>query len=140
MNWKPLLISASVVACAGCTGTTYVSAPGRPAVVSPAATVTATLTPMQAASVHAYVQRVSETGAGRGRGRNGTLPPGIARNLERGKPLPPGIAKQYLPRDLAATLPSLQNGLEYVIVAGKLLVVEVATQIVRDVLIDVLFD
>jgi hypothetical protein len=68
------------------------------------------------------------------------LPPGIERNLERGKPLPPGITKTYLPVDLSRTLPPLDSALEYVVVAGKLLVVEVTTQIVRDVLIDVLFD
>ena len=72
----------------------------------------------------------------RGRGRNGGLPPGIARNLERGKALPPGIAKQHLPEDLLRGLPRLDSSLEYVVAAGKLLLVEAATQIVRDILID----
>jgi hypothetical protein len=78
-------------------------------------------------------------GRGNGRGRNGGLPPGIAKNLERGKPLPPGIAKQYLPASVLVELPRPADGLEYVVVAGKLLLVHVATQVVHDILVDVLF-
>lgn len=76
---------------------------------------------------------------GNGRGRRGGLPPGIEKNLQRGKPLPPGIAKQHLPQDLLGRLPLAPNGLEYVVVAGKLLLVEIATQIVREVLLESVF-
>jgi hypothetical protein len=76
---------------------------------------------------------------GNGRGRRGGLPPGIEKNLQRGKPLPPGIAKQRLPQDLLGRLPLAPSGLEYVVVAGKLLLVEIATQIVREVLLDSVF-
>ena len=69
--------------------------------------------------------------------RNG-LPPGIAKNLARGKPLPPGIAKQVLPGGLVSTLPPVRPGYERVIVDGRVLLVEVATQIVHDVLTDVI--
>lgn len=69
--------------------------------------------------------------------RNG-LPPGIAKNLARGKPLPPGIAKQVLPGGLVAALPPVRPGYERVIVDGRVLLVEVATQIVHDVLTDVI--
>ncbi len=65
------------------------------------------------------------------------LPPGIAKNLKRGKPLPPGIAKRSLPADLLAGLPRAPHGYEIVIVDHKVLLVEVATQIVHDVLTDV---
>ena len=64
------------------------------------------------------------------------MPPGIEKNLSRGKALPPGIAKQYLPAYLVDTLPVLPTGLEYLVAAGKLLLVEAATQIIRDVLLD----
>jgi len=80
------------------------------------------------------------TGAGRGNGRNGGLPPGIAKNLEVGKPLPPGIAKQYVTHDVLLRLPPLSEGYEYIVVAGKILVIAIATQIVHDILEDVLFD
>ncbi len=75
-----------------------------------------------------------------GKGRNGSLPPGIAKQLERGKPLPPGLAKEYPPAEILVSLPSPGRGLQYVVVAGKLVLIEVATQVVRDVLTDVLFD
>jgi hypothetical protein len=68
------------------------------------------------------------------------LPPGIAKNLARGKPLPPGIAKRALPGDLVAQLPPVADGYERVIVAGKILLVEIATQVVHDILVDVLLD
>lgn len=63
------------------------------------------------------------------------IPPGIAMNLERGKPLPPGIAKQVLPMDLHRRLPPLPNGYERVIVGDRVLIVETATQAIRDVLV-----
>ncbi len=66
------------------------------------------------------------------------LPPGIAKNLQRGKPLPPGIAKNYLPSDLVVELPK-RPGYERVIIDGRVILVEIATGIVRDILEDVLF-
>jgi hypothetical protein len=98
------------------------------------------LTAQDAAVIRAYYgQQTSRPGNGNGRGRNGGLPPGIEKNLARGKPLPPGIAKQYLPQDLLVRLPAVPRGFEYVIVAGKLLLVEAATQVVREILLDAVF-
>jgi len=68
------------------------------------------------------------------------LPPGIAKNLARGKPLPPGIAKRGLPNELFDQLPPVADGFERVIVAGKILLVEIATQVVHDILVDVILD
>lgn len=67
------------------------------------------------------------------------LPPGIAKNLQRGKPLPPGIAKQQLPADLARRLPPVPSGYERVVVDGRVLLVEIATQMIHDVLEDLIF-
>ncbi len=78
-------------------------------------------------------------GMGMSRGLS-ALPPGIARNLERGKPLPPGIAKQVLPSALVNTLPREPEGYERIIVAGKILLVEIATQVITDVITDVLLN
>ena len=61
------------------------------------------------------------------------LPPGIAKNLQRGKPLPPGIAKRYLPSDLAGQLPR-RGGYERLLVGNDVLLVEKATGIVQDIL------
>jgi Ni/Co efflux regulator RcnB len=69
--------------------------------------------------------------------KNKGLPPGIAKNLQRGKSLPPGIAKQYLPGDLQRALPPVPAGYERIVVDGKILLIEIATQVVRDVLTDI---
>lgn len=73
---------------------------------------------------------------GRGK-KSGGLPPGIAKNLARGKALPPGIAKQYLPDSLVAALPRPPAGYERIVVDGKVLLVEVATRVIHDILTDV---
>ena len=64
------------------------------------------------------------------------LPPGIAKNLARGKPLPPGIAKQHLPTDLVRRLPPVRHGYERVVVDGRVLLVETATQTIVDAIFD----
>ena len=103
--------------------------------VTPAASVA--LSAEQAAMIRTYY-RDADPKPGQGRGHGG-LPPGIAKNLARGKPLPPGIAKQYLPSDLARRLPAPPAGFDYVVAAGKLLLVEAATQVVREILLDAVF-
>ncbi len=71
---------------------------------------------------------------GNGNGKGGkSLPPGIAKNLQRGKPWPPGIAKQVLPTSLIDLLPPPPHGYERVAIDGKVLLVEIATQIIHDV-------
>ncbi len=75
-----------------------------------------------------------------GKAKDKGLPPGIAKNMQRGKPLPPGIAKRYLPNDLILELPPLPSGYERIIVVGKILIVEISTQIIHDVLSDILLD
>jgi len=77
---------------------------------------------------------------GGGKKRNKALPPGIAKNLARGKPLPPGIAKRALPNDLLVQLPPVADGYERIAVAGKILLVDIATQVVHDILVDVILD
>ncbi len=68
------------------------------------------------------------------------LPPGIAKNLTRGKPLPSGIAKKNLPDGLRQLLPAPPHGYERIIVDGKLLLVEIATHLIHDILVDVVLD
>ena len=112
-------------------------APAQRPVPATTQTLSFTFTSDHAAIVHAYYD--GQNGRpGNGRGRSG-LPPGIEKNLARGKPLPPGIAKQYLPSAVLVRLPTVPRGMEYVVVAGKLLLVEIATQMVREVLIEAVF-
>ena len=65
------------------------------------------------------------------------LPPGIRRNLERGKPLPPGIAKKATPPELRSTL-HLSQGYDVVQVGLDVLLVDVATNVIHDVLSDII--
>ena len=64
------------------------------------------------------------------------LPPGIAKNLARGKPLPPGIAKQHLPTELVRRLPPVRHGYERIVVDGRVLLIETATQTIVDAIFD----
>lgn len=91
--------------------------------------------------IHAhYDSQGGNSHRGKGKHRQKGLPPGIAKNLARGKPLPPGIAKQSLPYDLIRALPPVSDGHERIIVAGKILLIDIATHVIIDVLNDVLFD
>ena len=88
--------------------------------------------------IHAwYRDHESSGGRGNGKGKQKGLPPGIAKNLARGKPLPPGIAKQHLPDGLVHSLPAPPRGYERVIIDGKVLLVEIATQVIHDILTDI---
>jgi len=91
-------------------------------------------------TIRAYYRDHSVAQQGNGKGKKGAkgLPPGIAKNLQRGKPLPPGIAKQVLPTGLMALLPPAPHGFERIELAGKILLVEIATQVIHDVLEDVI--
>jgi len=63
------------------------------------------------------------------------LPPGIRKRLARGKPLPPGIAKKFAPSGLRSRL-HLPDGYQIVEVGLDVALVEVATSIVHDILMD----
>lgn len=65
-----------------------------------------------------------------------SLPPGIRKNLARGKPLPPGIAKKVAPPGMIGQLPSYP-GYEWQVAGTDLILVQVATAIIADVLSDV---
>jgi Ni/Co efflux regulator RcnB len=85
-----------------------------------------------------YHEHGSRSAHGKGKKKPKGLPPGIAKNLAMGKPLPPGIAKQMLPHDLLELLPPPRRGFERVVVDGKVLLVEVATRVIHDILTDVI--
>lgn len=84
-----------------------------------------------------YREHGAEAGSRQHGKKPGGLPPGIAKNLARGKALPPGIAKRYLPGDLVAALPRPPAGYERIVVDGKILLVEIATRVVHDILTDI---
>ena len=96
--------------------------------------------------ISVYYRDHSTTYSQKGNGKKGngnnkgqkSLPPGIAMNLQRGKALPPGIAKQVLPTGLIDLLPAPRRGFERIVVDGKILLVEIATQLIHDVLEDLI--
>ena len=65
------------------------------------------------------------------------LPPGIRKRIAKGKPLPPGIAKKASPQALRSAL-TLPDGYELVEVGVDVLLVELATDIIHDILMDVI--
>ena len=65
------------------------------------------------------------------------LPPGTRKNLTRGKSIPPGIAKRFPPDALRSSL-SVAPQYDVVVVGWDVLLVEVATGIIHDVLMDVI--
>jgi hypothetical protein len=147
-------LTLALVLLAGCSSTgssgyggypssTSASAHGR-APARTAVGVEVVFTEEEVRIIRAYYETHGEdTGHGHGKGKGhkkaGGLPPGIAKNLARGKPLPPGLAKSSLPYDLQRRLPPAPSGYERIVVAGKILLIEVATQVVRDVLTDAMF-
>jgi len=64
------------------------------------------------------------------------LPPGIRKNLARGKPLPPGIAKRAAPSAMLGRLPR-HPGYEWQMAGTDLILVQIGTAIIADVLTDV---
>ncbi|WP_442908813.1 anti-virulence regulator CigR family protein [Halomonas sp. 5021] len=64
------------------------------------------------------------------------LPPGIERNLARGKPLPPGIAKRF-DGPIANELPRYP-GYEWQRVGSDVVLIDAATRVVVDILVDAL--
>ena len=65
------------------------------------------------------------------------LLPGIRKNLAAGKPMPPGIAKRFPPEALRSSL-SVPPHYHVIEVGWDVLLVEVATGIIHDVLMDVI--
>ncbi len=65
------------------------------------------------------------------------LPPGLTRQLERDGTLPPGLSKRDLPHRLEASLPDPWPGTERKIVDNNVVLLEKGTNLILDVLRDV---
>ncbi len=72
-----------------------------------------------------------------GLAKRDSLPPGLQKHLERGGKLPPGLEKRNLPPGLEGKLPK-RKGQDRVIVGNDVVLIERATGLVLDILIDVL--
>jgi hypothetical protein len=88
------------------------------------------------AGVTAVLARQYALDSGMKAGGYKPLPPGIQKNLARGKPLPPGIAKKSAPSGMISRLPR-HPGYEWQMAGTDLVLVQIGTAIVADVLKDV---
>lgn len=77
---------------------------------------------------------------GRGPGKHGKLPPGLQMQLEKNGRLPPGLEKKALPPGLAGQLPPAPKGYERVIVDSDVVLVHTASQMIADIISDVVLD
>lgn len=66
------------------------------------------------------------------------LPPGLQKQIREKGTLPPGLQKRLLPGELEGRLSRLPPGYERVIVGADVLLVEIATRVIVDILADVL--
>ncbi|TDJ51146.1 MAG: hypothetical protein E2O44_02710 [Nitrospina sp.] len=67
----------------------------------------------------------------KGRGKHKGMPPGLAK---KGGRLPPGLQKRAFPRDLESRLPPPPPNTERVIINNQILLLEVGTHLVLDVI------
>ena len=64
------------------------------------------------------------------------LPPGIAKNLERGKPLPPGIARTRVPDAVLVRLPWRPAGYTFFVVGDRVVLLD-GKGLVADILVSI---
>ncbi len=76
-------------------------------------------------------------GAPPGLAKRDRLPPGLQRQLERNGRLPPGLEKRQFPTELRIQLPPPRPGTERVIIGNDAVLLEKATNIVLDIVHDV---
>jgi hypothetical protein len=90
----------------------------------------------------------SKTSKGKGRrkglppglAKRETLPPGLARNVKLQGTLPPGLQKRELPADLLEQLRKRPSSHKMVIVDNDVLLIEKGTNLILDVIEDVLLN
>lgn len=110
-----------------------------PAADADTAAVGAVFSDTEIAVIRSFYRDHQPSAAAGGGRKHKRLPPGIAKNLRAGKPLPPGIAKRGLPAGLLDRLPPAPRGYERIEIDGRILLVEIATQIIHDVITDLVF-
>ncbi len=76
-------------------------------------------------------------GAPPGLAKRDRLPPGLQRQLERNGRLPPGLEKKQFPTELRVHLPTPLPGTERVIIGNDAVLIDIATNIVLDIIRDV---
>lgn len=107
--------------------------------VSTAALFATVISATERALIGDYVQKAksSHNGLPPGLAKRDRLPPGLQKQIERTGSLPPGLAKRGLPGDLRGQLPH-RKGQDYRVVGNDIVLIETATNVVLDVMKNVL--
>ena len=86
-----------------------------------------------------YVRKAKTSGQGLppGLAKRQHLPPGLQKHIERTGRLPPGLEKRRLPGDLRALLP-IRRGQDFRVVGNDIVLIEIATELILDVMQGVL--
>ncbi len=86
-----------------------------------------------------YVRKAKSSGQGLppGLAKRQHLPPGLQKHIERTGRLPPGLEKRRLPGDLRALLP-IRSGQDFRVVGNDIVLIEIATELILDVMKGVL--
>ena len=92
------------------------------------------------AAIRDYFRRASSGASGLppGLAKRQQLPPGLQKQVREKGTLPPGLQKRLLPGELEGRLSRLPPGYERVIVGADVVIVEIATRVILDILRDVL--
>ncbi len=98
----------------------------------------AVISAVERALIGDYVRKAKTSGRGLPSGlAQRQLPPGLQKHIERTGRLPPGLEKRRLPGDLRALLP-VRSGQDYRVVGNDIVLIEIATELILDVMKDVL--
>ena len=86
-----------------------------------------------------YVRKAKTSGRGLplGLAQRRHLPPGLQKHIARTGRLPPGLEKRRLPGDLRSLFP-IRSGQDYRVVGNDIVLIEIATELILDVMKDVL--
>ncbi len=82
-----------------------------------------------------YVRKAKTSGQGLppGLAKRQRLPPGLQKHIDRTGRLPPGLEKRELPGDLRRLLP-YHKGRDYRVVGNDIVLIEIATELILDVM------
>ncbi len=99
----------------------------------------AVISAVERALIGDYVRKAKTSGRGLppGLAKRQHLPPGLQKHIERTGRLPPGLEKRWLPGDLRALLP-IRSGQDFRVVGNDIVLIEIATELILDVMQGVL--
>jgi len=89
--------------------------------------------------IHQYYGHGKQKQMPPGLAKKERLPPGLQKQIKRNGQLPPGLEGRYLPHDLEHRLEPLPNGYLRVRVGTDIVLMETATRVILDVILDVAY-